>query len=88
VFCLDDASPHRVAFDLARVMRTHHRIDDFQEIYFVLDDLDDLLALARVDFEPLYRQVAGLPECQPGDVLPSDRVLHTGSGAHAKHAKT
>jgi phenylalanine-4-hydroxylase len=87
VFCLDDASPHRVAFDLARVMRTHHRIDDFQEIYFVLNDLDDLLALARVDFEPLYRQVAGLPECQPGDLLPSDRVLHTGSGAHATHPK-
>ena len=87
VFCLDDASPHRVAFDLARVMRTHYRIDDFQEIYFVLDDLDDLLALARVDFEPLYRQVAGLPECQPGDLLPSDRVLHTGSGAYATHAK-
>ncbi len=87
VFCLDDSSPHRVAFDLVRVMRTHYRIDDFQEIYFVLDRLDDLLELARVDFEPLYRQVADVnasqPELQPADLAPADRVLHTGTGAYA-----
>lgn len=87
VFCLDDSSPHRVAFDLVRVMRTHYRIDDFQEIYFVLDRLDDLLELARVDFEPLYRQVADVsasqPELQPADLSPADRVLHTGTGAYA-----
>jgi phenylalanine-4-hydroxylase len=87
VFCLDDASPHRVAFDLVRVMRTHYRIDDFQEIYFVLDRLDDLLELARVDFEPLYRQVADMhasqPELQPADLAPADRVLHTGTRAYA-----
>ncbi len=87
VFCLDDASPHRVAFDLARVMRTHYRIDDFQEIYFVLDRLSDLLALARVDFEPLYHQVAGLPEFQPADLAPTDHVLHTGTRAYAAHHK-
>ena len=87
VFCLDDASPHRVAFDLVRVMRTHYRIDDFQEIYFVLNHLDDLLELARVDFEPLYRQVVDLtarqPELQPAELAPTDRVLHTGTGAYA-----
>ncbi len=87
VFCLDDASPHRVAFDLVRVMRTHYRIDDFQEIYFVLDRLDDLLELARVDFEPLYRQVADVnasqSDLQPADLSPADRVLHTGTGAYA-----
>jgi phenylalanine-4-hydroxylase len=43
-------------FDLERVMRTHYRIDDFQESYFVLDNLDDLLELARIDFAPLYGQ--------------------------------
>ena len=91
VFCLDDASPHRVAFDLERVMRTHYRIDDFQEIYFVLNHLDDLLELARVDFEPLYRQVVDLtarqPELQPADLAFTDRVLHTGSGAYAAHQR-
>lgn len=83
VFCLDDDSPHRVAFDLPRVMRTHYRIDDFQEIYFVLNHLDDLLELARVDFEPLYRSVSGMPAFQPGDLAPADRVLNRGTGAYA-----
>src|SRR5258706_8441390 len=45
VFALDDPSPNRIGFDLERVMRTHYRIDDFQETYFVIDHLDDLLDL-------------------------------------------
>ena len=36
VFALDDPSPNRIRFNLERVMRTRHRIDDFQETYFVL----------------------------------------------------
>lgn len=82
VFCLDDASPHRIGFDLQRVMRTGYRIDDFQESYFVLDSLDDLLHLAEVDFEPLYTQLAQATVLGPGDVLSSDRVWHLGSGDH------
>jgi phenylalanine-4-hydroxylase len=35
-------------------MRTHYRIDDFQEVYFVLDHLQDLLALAKTEFAPYY----------------------------------
>jgi phenylalanine-4-hydroxylase len=30
-------------------MRTRYRIDDFQETYFVLGDLGELLELARID---------------------------------------
>lgn len=82
VFCLDDASPHRIGFDLQRVMRTNYRIDDFQESYFVLESLDELLRLAEVDFEPLYTELAQAPVLQPGELLKSDRVWHRGSGAH------
>ncbi len=82
VFALDDASPNRIGFDLERVMRTNYRIDDFQESYFVLDDLDDLLKLATIDFAPVYARVGGQAELQPGDVLASDRVLQRGSGAY------
>jgi phenylalanine-4-hydroxylase len=82
VFALDDASPHRVAFDLLRVMRTRYRIDDFQEVYFVLDDLADLLALARIDFAPLYEQAASLPVIAPGALAEEDRVLARGTGRH------
>jgi len=81
-FSLDDPSPNRVRFDLERVMRTQYRIDDFQETYFVIDGFEQLLALARIDFAPLYDRVLGQPEFAPGDVLPIDTVLHRGTGRH------
>ena len=86
VFALDDASPNRLRFELERVMRTHYRIDDFQETYFVIGNLDELLALAQIDFGPLYQNVLGQREYTPGDVLVNDRVLSRGSG-HYHQAK-
>ena len=80
VFALDDPSPNRIGFELARVMRTRYRIDDFQESYFVLDDLEQLLRLARVDFAPLYEQVRDLPEFAPGAVAPGDVLIVRGNG--------
>lgn len=82
VFALDDPSPNHLAFDLERVMRTHYRIDDFQESYFVLDTLEDLLKLAQIDFAPLYARASGQSELEPGDVLASDRVLQRGTGRY------
>ena len=82
VFSVEDDSPNRVAFDLERVMRTNYRIDDFQETYFVLDNLNDLLELARIDFAPLYERVAGASDFEPGDILPSDTGLTRGSGRY------
>lgn len=81
-FALDDPSPNRIRFDLERVMRTRYRIDDFQETYFVLGGLDELLALARIDFAPFYARVGGQPEVEPGEVLAADRVVARGSGAY------
>ena len=85
VFALDDPSPNRIGFELERVMRTGYRIDDFQETYFVLDKLDDLLKLAQIDFAPVYARVQGQNELDPGDVLPGDSVLQRGNGAY--HAR-
>ena len=82
VFSVEDDSPNRVAFDLERVMRTNYRIDDFQESYFVLENLNDLLELARIDFAPLYERVAGASDFEPGDILPTDVVLTHGSGRY------
>jgi phenylalanine-4-hydroxylase len=82
VFCLDDASPNRIRFELERVMRTRYRIDDFQETYFVIRNLDELLELARVDFLPAYQRVQGQAEFEPGEVLAGDGVVHRGSGAY------
>lgn len=80
IFALDDPSPNRVGFDLERVMRTRYRIDDFQETYFVIGNLDELLELARIDFGPIYERIEALPEYQPGQILDSDVVLTRGTG--------
>jgi phenylalanine-4-hydroxylase len=82
IFCLDDPSPNRIRFNLERVLRTRYRIDDFQETYFVIDHLDELLELARIDFAPFYERVKGQPDYGPGDVLPSDTVLTRGTGRY------
>lgn len=84
VFSLDDPSPNRLVFELERVMRTHYRIDDFQQTYFVLDDFDQLLALASIDFAPSYARIRDLPELGAGEVLESDAVIHRGTGRHAE----
>lgn len=86
-FSLQSGSPNRIAFELERVMRTNYRIDDFQEVYFVLDNLDDLLALACTDFAPLYERLATGPSYMPGDVSPADTVLHSGSGQYHRERR-
>ncbi len=82
VFAIDDPSPNRIRFELERVMRTNYRIDDFQECYFVIRDLEELLGLAQVDFAPLYERVSVLPELAPVDLLSTDAVLSRGTGKY------
>lgn len=82
IFALQDPSPNRLRFDLDRVLRTSYRIDDFQETYFVLHSLDDLLDLARIDFGPHYALLEGRATLAPGDVLPTDAVLTRGTGSY------
>jgi phenylalanine-4-hydroxylase len=82
VFALDSASPNRIAFDLERVMRTNYRIDDFQESYFVIENLDRLLELAHIDFGPLYERGKAQADLVPGDVLATDVVVSRGTGEY------
>ena len=87
VFALDDPSPNRIRFELERVMRTNYRIDDFQETYFVIDSLDQLLELGRIDFAPVYERVRRQPDYEAGTVLPADEVITRGSGSYPKNAR-
>jgi len=82
-FAVEDDSPNRIRFQLERVMQTRYRIDDFQETYFVLGHLDELLALARIDFAPLYERLAGAAEYEAGTVLSTDAVVTRGTGRRA-----
>jgi phenylalanine-4-hydroxylase len=73
VYALDDPRPKRIAFDLLRVMRTHYRIDDFQENYFVIPSLEHLLKVTlETDFAPLYEDLESLPDIAPGGMLEGD----------------
>ncbi len=85
-FSLESASPNRLKFDVERVMRTNYRIDDFQETYFVIDDIDELLQLANVDFGALYQRVRGRAELEPGDVVEGEGILARGTGAYHRAA--
>lgn len=84
VFALDSDSPNRIGFDLARVMRTDYRIDDFQQNYFVIDSLDQLLdTTVNTDFAPLYAANAALPSIAIADFLPGDDVVTRGTQDYA-----
>ncbi len=86
VFALDDNSPNRIGFDLMRVMRTPYRIDDFQQNYFVINSLDNLLkSTAEIDFAPLYNQLEQLPDIVIGEMSPEDIVIHRGSQWHVSN---
>ncbi len=82
VFALESPSPNRIGFDLGRVMNTKYRIDDFQETYFVLPSVDAWPALDLDKLIPLWRELGGRGDLEPGDVLADDRVLARGDGSY------
>ena len=84
-FALDDPSPNRIALDLARVMRTEYRIDDFQQNYFVIPSFDELLRLTvETDFAPLYEELKALPDIPVAAIEAGDAVLTRGTQAYAR----
>jgi len=87
IFALDDPSPHRLAFDLERVMRTPYRIDDFQQVYFVIPSLEALLDASRQDFAPLYARLAQAADISIAEIMPGDRVLRRGTQSYAEQAR-
>ncbi|HEX7760754.1 MAG TPA: phenylalanine 4-monooxygenase [Caulobacteraceae bacterium] len=85
-FALEDPSPNRLGFDLERVMRTPYRIDDFQQVYFVIPSLQALLDATLRDFGPIYDRLAQAPDLGIEDVTPHDAVITRGSQAYAHPA--
>ncbi len=84
-FALDDPSPNRIMLDLARVMRTEYRIDDFQQNYFVIPSFDELLRLTvETDFAPLYEELKALPDIPVAQIEPDDVVLTKGTQEYAR----
>ncbi|MCA1748755.1 MAG: phenylalanine 4-monooxygenase [Parasphingopyxis sp.] len=85
VFALDDPSPNRIRFDLKRVMRTNYRIDDYQQVYFVIQSLEDLLEqTAGQDFAPIYDELEDSSDLAVDDIIDGDEVITRGTQAYAR----
>lgn len=84
VFSLEDPSPNRLGFDLERVMKTLYRIDDFQQVYFVIDSIEALKTVTLQDFGPVYERLKGAEALPIEAVLPTDKVFTQGTQAYAK----
>jgi phenylalanine-4-hydroxylase len=87
LFAADNPSPNRLGFDMARVMRTLYRIDDYQQSYFVIDSFEDMLRkTVETDFAPLYAGLAQMPDIDSDAILPSDQVYTIGTQVHGRAA--
>jgi len=88
VFALESDSPHRIAFDLERVMRTKYLIDDFQQTYFVIESFEKLLDDCYQDFGPIYQRIGTATDIEADEVLDGDDVVTRGTLAYfkSKHA--
>jgi phenylalanine-4-hydroxylase len=74
-YCLSDPRPHRIAFDLERVMRTLYKIDSYQETYFVIRDFQQLFEQTASDFTPLYERLKRQESLPANTLLPGEGNL-------------
>jgi len=74
-YSLESGKPHRLHFDLERVLRTRYRTDAFQQSYFVIDRFEDVLQLVqRNDFPALYERLHALPDLDPSVAETEERL--------------
>ena len=74
-YSLESAKPHRLGFDLERVLRTRYRTDAFQQSYFVIDRFEDVLKLVQQgDFDRLYERLEPLPDIEPSFAEAEERL--------------
>ena len=85
IFALTSDLPNRLGFDLERVMRTLYRIDDFQQVYFVIPSLQYLLDVTTgTDFGPLYAKLSRMTDIPIAAIEPSDRIVTRGTQDYAR----
>ena len=65
-YALESDRPHRLTFDLRRVLRTRFKSDAFQQSYFVVDRFEDVIQLLRRnDFLDLCDALASASDICP-----------------------
>ena len=67
--------PNRLPLSLARAMRTRYKIDTYQQTYFVINDMQQLLDFAATDFAPLYAQLQDQPTVAANALLAGEHNL-------------
>lgn len=83
-FSLESPSPNRIKFDLERVMRTDYIIDDYQQLYVVIDSFEQLLDATQQDFGPIYdRFSADETRYSVTDLIDDDQIFTRGTQAYA-----
>jgi phenylalanine-4-hydroxylase len=79
-YSIDSPQPHRIGFDLERVMRTDYLIDAFQKTYFVVDSFEQLFRDSyERDFMPVYRAFRDAPGYAADAILPTDVIVTHGT---------
>ena len=64
-YAIDSGEPLRRPFDPIDALRTPYRIDIYQPVYYILNQLDDLFELAQQDLLGLIRLARALGEFTP-----------------------
>ena len=74
-YCIENAKPNRIRFDLLRVMQSKYKIDTFQETYFVIDSFQELFDATAPDFTHYYAQLKLRPDIAANALLPEDKLV-------------
>jgi len=74
-YCVESARPHRIKFDLLRVMQSNYKIDTFQETYFVIDSFKQLFEATAPDFTPYYAELRGRQNLSANEVIAEDKLV-------------
>ena len=74
-YSIESPVPHRVRFDLERVMRTQYMIDAYQKTYFVVRSLDELHHAVAQDLQHAWGRLVNLPTLDHARLYPGDQVL-------------
>ena len=65
IYALESDIPERRPFDPISALRTPYRIDIYQTVYYVLNELDELFELAKADLLGMIRIAQSLGEFSP-----------------------
>jgi len=80
-YCIESDKPHRIRFDLLRVMQSNYKIDTFQETYFVIDSFRELFDATAPDFTPYYQTLRTRPDIAANGLIAADELIAS-AGAH------